>query len=394
MLISSASHAQDLDEEAQAPETSPEQSSPTNPEAIPGEPVPDEKAVTLPDPKIVPEAVPLTSPSSAAEMSPPTSTAEQEDFNSPDATPTPVPNSKALEESGLSNPSGTGEYRRPLLFAPEDNGLKLTSPQIRWSMLRGTRINMGGLRVDANDIEVVMGSSLSFRWPEILSRIGTVSIETADGKRLWQKAVATEARREWNQVLKSAQADEISPHSKSLWGMIDIDPKIESFLGNGTQYRVCLSRKNSRLQRLKICSESFTAKKIGQAWKMRPVKSDLEANVYYMGKPISQSGLLNFPAKKEILLKIVFNNGSFFEIASQPMSLKLLDVVESKDGREVILTGSGEMPLGRKKIINQPETHFWSATGLDQEVIWQIAIPQEAPTVRVLGAFNVPFTYL
>ncbi|HVK62432.1 MAG TPA: hypothetical protein VM432_12820 [Bdellovibrionales bacterium] len=352
----------------------------------------DEQAIAIPDKK--PDTIPAPSEAAQREMYPPATAAEKEEFELPDEAPTPVPNSKALQESGLSNPSGSGEYRRPLLFAPEDNKLKLTSPQIKWTMLRGSRINLGGLKIDSSDIAIVLGSRMSFRWPEALSRIGTVSIETLDGKRVWSKAVATEARKKWAHILEDAAPDEISPHAKSQWGLDDIDAQTFRFLGNGTNYRMCLSRKNSRLQRLKVCTHAFTARKMGDSYKMTMVPSDLPANVYYQGKPISEKGLLNFPPKREILLKIVFENGSFIEIASQPMNLKLLDVVESKDAREVILTGSGELPLGKKKIISQPETHFWSATGIEQEVIWQIAIPTEAPTVRVLGAFNLPFTYL
>ena len=111
-------------------------------------------------------------------------------------------------------------------------------------------------------------------------------------------------------------------------------------------------------------------------------------------KAIGKTGLVNAPLGKSLAVKIAFIDGSTIEIASQPKALELLDVVTSKDDREIVLTGRGSQPLGKKKIVDRPSLNFWAPSGIDQDTVWQIVMPKDAPTLRILGAFNLPFTFL
>ncbi|MES2965912.1 MAG: hypothetical protein V4760_18670, partial [Bdellovibrionota bacterium] len=317
----------------------------------------------------------------------------------------PVADSKALEESGLSNPVANENYKRPLLFAPEDNGLKLEYPQIKWEMLGGTRINMGGLKMQNTQIgfnvdqtrRTVNGktrtsTNVSFSWPEALTSKGVLTIETGDQKVKWRQAVTPGKKAAWKSLLK--QRPDLKVHQKSLWGITNARGTMLKALSAGGNFRMCLVRKASKLEQLRVCSGYLSIKNDRGNFTVTQLRPKSEANVYVAGKPAGPRGLLNFAPGRAVRLRVAFNDGSKVEIASQPAVLNLLDVVESKDGREIILTGTKLMPLGKKKIISRPERHFWSATGIEQETIWQIAISQEAPTVRVLGTFSLPFTFV
>ncbi|MEK7357516.1 MAG: hypothetical protein AAB250_13775, partial [Bdellovibrionota bacterium] len=326
-------------------------------------------------------------------------------FKDEEQAATVVPDSKALEESGLSNPGGNSTYSRPLLFAPEDNGLKLEYPQIKWEMIGGSRINMGGLKMQASQIRFVVdqtqrnvegrmrtSTNVSFSWPEALTSKGVLTIESGDQKVKWRQAVTPKKKATWKNLVSNRP--DLKAHAKSLWGITIASGALMKALSAGGNFRMCLVRKASKLEQLRVCSGYINLQNSAGRFDVTQLRPKSEANVYVAGKPAGPRGLLNFSPGRAVRLRVAFNDGSKVEIASQPASLNLLDVVESKDGREIILTGIKTMPLGKKKLISRPERHFWSATGIDQETTWQIAIPQEAPTVRVLGMFNLPFTFI
>ena len=352
-------------------------------------------------------------PEAANGPSSPDATAES-DVEVPAA---PVANSRALEESSLSNPSGHDDYKRPLLFAPEDNGLQPDNPQIKWEMdPAGRRINLGGLKLQAgsigakidltsrtkapSDIRLSAAGSpnvviFSMYWPTILSKTGTVSIETLAGKVAWSHEVTEEMRAEWREKLSRYKSSYLRAHPNSQWGFTDLPAIALKPFRSGTPFRVCLSRTDSDIEKLKVCSVGYAFQPTtnGRS-QILPVKVTDAANVFLHGKPVGARGLVNVPLGKEVALKIVFSSGESIEISSQPENLELLDVVESKDGREIVLTGRATQPLGKKKIVERPSLSFWAPTGIDQDTVWQVAIPKETPTIRMLGAFNLPFTFL
>lgn len=323
---------------------------------------------------------------------------------------------KTLEESGLSNPHGRDKYKHPLLFAPEDNGLGLASPQVRWELLNGSRIYLSGLKIDSRSIRFNLDqikradaswrfrdsdrkgywvTNISFDWPLIMTRSGTVSFESRDGKTLWSQNVNKDDVSKWKDRLNNPPSPQVKQHAQSEWGVVDIDPAQFAFLVKKGPVRYCLEDKRSEDNRLKLCSGLFAVRVFkGGVLKVAPVKDPEEPNVWVGDKAVGPRGYVNFPPSETVHLRVRFADGGSIEVASQPTQIKLLDVVASKSGRAIILTGAGTKPLGRVKIISRPETHFWSATGIKQESVWQIAIPKERPTVRVLGEFNLPFTML
>lgn len=329
--------------------------------------------------------------------------------------PTPVPNSRALEESGLSNPTGSGPYKRPLLFAPEDNGLKPENPQIKWIFDRtGNKVLMGGLKLEATQIafridqisrktapsDLVEDSkgpsaltSLSLTWPTLLAKFGVVTIETADDKPLWSQEVTESMLPKWKEK-RLEYKTQLRAHENSTWGLSDLSVVGIRALRSGQVLKACLYNKKSEIEHVKICSAPFKVTAAGQRLTIVPQSPSVDQNVYIGGKAVGDTGLVNAPAGRELALKVVFKNGASVEIASQPVQLDLLDVVESKDGREIILTGRATQPLGKKKIISKPERHFWSATGIQQDTVWQVALPKDSPTIRVLGSYSLPYTYL
>ena len=329
----------------------------------------------------------------------------------------PIKNSKALDESSLSNPSGHDEFKRPLLFAPEDNGLQPDNPQIKWDMdASGKRINMGGLKLTSSligaridqtgrgkapdDIRLsTKGSTsvilFSFNWPTVLSKTGTVSIESLDGKSSWSMDVTEEMRSDWRSKLTRYKSSVLRAHQGSQWGFPDLPSSALKPFRSGKPFRVCLAKTESELEKLRVCSVPYEFQSIGTGrTQIAPVKPTSSANVYLHGKPIGLRGLVNLPLGKEVALEMKFADGESIALSSQPENLDLLDVVESTDGREIILTGRSAMPLGKKKIVSRPSSHFWAPTGIEQDTIWQVALPKDTPTIRILGAFNLPFTFL
>jgi hypothetical protein len=348
-----------------------------------------------------------TAPAEDADASAETSIVHEE--------PTPVPNSKALDESGLSNPTGQGQFKRPLLFAPEDNGLKPENPQIKWVFDKsGSKVLMGGLKLDSAQIGLRIDqiarksapedliedekgpaalTSLSFSWPTVLTKSGVVTLEDLDGKARWSQEVTEDMLPKWRVKRMNFKA-QLKSHENSTWGLTDLSQVGTRALRTDGELRACITTKKSDLEHVKVCSAPFKVVAKGQRFGIVPSTDTVAANVYIGDKPVGDTGLVNAPVGRELTLKVGFANRSYIEIASQPVQLDLLDVVESKDGREIILTGRSTQPLGKKKIISKPESHFWSATGIQQDTVWQVALPKDAPTIRVLGTFNLPYTYL
>ena len=363
-----------------------------------------------------PEATPVpldAASDAAAALSPDVPAETQVEPSAPQIT-----NSKGLEESSLSNDRGHDQFKRPLLFAPADNGLEPDNPQLKWEMdPTGAKINMGGLKLSStqiglkidvvkrstspNDIrESAKGSSsvvnFSFWWPTILAKSGTVTLESLDGKVTFSEAITEDSRMQWRRKRARYQTTLLKLHQDGQWGLTDLPAKALQPFRSGVPFRACLSKQASEIEKLKICTQgfSFQATAPGRT-QVAPVKQAQNmGNVFLKNTGLGKTGLLNLPLGKEVSLKVVFAEGSVVEIASQPRALDLLDVVESKDGRELILTGRATQPLGKKKIIERPQSHFWAPSGIEQDTVWQIALPKEVPTIRILGTFNLPFTFL
>ena len=371
-------------------------------------------------------AAAFEAPTNSPDNAPVDAAAEAAAAASPDAAPesqiepavAPVTNSKGLDESSLSNDRGHEDYKRPLLFAPEDNGLQPDNPQIKWDIdASGKKINMGGLKLNSSQIYLKLDQTkrssspedirndakgptsvinMSFWWPAVLTKDGTVSIESvSNGVVVWSQNVNEEMRADWRKKVVRYKNTYLKIHDGSTWGLTDLPAKALHAFRQGAPFKVCLSKQNSEIERVKICTSPYSFQKIaGGRTQVVPVKQTFDANVFLKDKAIGKSGLINAPLGKDFALKVVFADGPSIEIASQPHALDLLDVVLSKDGREIVLTGRNSQPLGKKKIIEKPEMHFWAPTGVQQDTVWQVAMPKDAPTIRILGAFNLPFTFL
>ncbi len=308
-----------------------------------------------------------------------------------------------------------GRYTRPLLFAPDDNKIKFTSPQIVWDLSQGNKIYLGGIILESSAIEMVLSQSdrstvpsryrisgrgdskvtiLSFRWPTILTNIGTISVETPQGKPLWQMDVTAEAREEWKSHLRYDSNKILKDHTASSFAAFDLDLKTLPWLKEGTQIKYCIRQKNPQSEKLRICSNIFSIMGNNKNLDLESNSAEKTPIVAINGSNIGPRGIVNFPEGKNIEIKITFSNDARIELSSRPLQLKFLDVVISKDGNNLLLTGQGAKPVGKVKNLEVPPNHFWSATGIEKEIIWQVSTPITQPTLRVLGAWNIPFTYL
>lgn len=322
----------------------------------------------------------------------------------------PSPTKEAKAES----PS-LGRYSRPLLFPPEDNDIRFTSPQVKWDLSGGARLNFGGLIVESGSIKIFLNqvkradvprhyrdtdrsdalvTNISFRWPNLLTKTGTLSIESSDGKVLFSREILEDTREDWADNLNSRTEKILKPHVKSQFGILDVETGPSGFLKSGAQLRFCLARKNTEAEKIRICSNLHTVSRAGDKMKLVSVDEGKEADVALAGSSIGPRGMVNFPEGKAIDIKVRFTDGSTIALTSRPLVLKFLDVVRSKDGESVVLTGQGAQPIGKVKVVSVPPNHFWSATGIEQEIIWELTVPLNQPFIRVLGAWNVPFTYL
>ena len=392
-------------------EFSPAQSAPIAPTASPSEAETTGGATPAAGPN---------APLSAGPNAPPSKTRTQTLFI--DMTPTAASDAKVFDESGL-NGAKTARDRRysvPLLFAPEDNGFELGRPQIRWDLGTGKEAVLTGLRVKASDIGFVLTQSprkekgslislfarhddrpfvtnISFRWPQIFASTGTFSLEDETGKALWTQPILAGDRGQWRNYLKSKTAigsADTHAHANSAWGVNDIDPKQYPFLFKRLALRACLTKLAEQDQKLRICTGAFYLTPYKDGHVSYSEASPVAATALLEGKNVGVRGLVNFPENKKINFGIRFASGSEITITSQAIHLKIYDVVESPSGRTVLLTGEGAQPVGRVKMLKTPEIHFWSGTIIKQERIWQLAIPKEAPVVKVLGSFNMPFDLL
>ena len=311
-----------------------------------------------------------------------------------------------------------GEFTQPLLFAPADNGLSIDNPQIKWELIKGEKINLNGLKFESSSIdsqfEEISRSDLPvrfdkpvgkptaelvfFSWPEILTRTGTLTIETIAGDVKWSQPYSEEEHKSWEAVredLKATSPTIMKNRQKTPWAWFDVPEGPLDFLRKGGIFRMCLKQTGETGSTVKICAKPLRTGTLKGHLMTKPVsRAGHQGNVFFDGKPIGQSGVVNFPSDRYANLKVEFADESFVEFSTKPNDPELLDAIESDDHQNIILTGHGSKPLDQAKILSKPDDSFWSATGLPRKSIWQVSIPIEAPTVRIFGDFNVPFTML
>jgi len=312
--------------------------------------------------------------------------------------------------------ASTNRFSRPLLFAPEDNAVQLLSPQIKWDLASGQTLDLGGLIVRSREIGMQidqrprrslprahrakrspdeMATTLSFFWPQELLTLGTLNLVTQDERVFMTTKLEKKFLLDWQSYLQDPKGRLQLPRA-SRWGILDF--QLSDFAEELKQpFRFCLEEKSELGESMKICSALYTISGVSaDPTKPRLEKTqNREAAAVFVGEEnFGTRATVNFSEDKMIELRIRFDDGSSVSFSSQPIDLKLLDVVESPSGETLTLKGQGRRPLGRVTILEVPPNHFWSETGVEREVVWQIQVPRDAATIRVPGAWNIPFTYL
>jgi hypothetical protein len=331
---------------------------------------------------------------------------------------------QAVDEAGISDshravppPPEFLANARPLLFEPEENGIHLDRPQLRWVIDNGTKINIGGLIIDSGAMafrfvqtkrdetpksfreggDSQLATHVSFQWPLAISKTGRFTLETGDGsKTLFSYEITEKSLAEWKNRLKDAgsKLGKIKSQARSHWGLPDVSKDDFGFLWAGGTFRACLTLNVSEDESMHLCTAPFMVKGKDDKLMGKLAPTPQEPTVQVAGQDIGPRGIVTFPDSKPILLRVFFKGGALVEIKTRPIELKLIDAVENADGSAVVLTGEGAKPAGQVIYLQRPSTHFWSATGVPQRTIWRVTIPRQSPTVRALGAFNIPFTFL
>ncbi len=352
--------------------------------------------------------------SDAANETPPVAEESQESAPATPTQETALPSEEPQEAE--QNTGGEGDFQWPLRFDPQDNKLSIHNPQLKY-MMTPNMLDLGGLVIKASSIGMHVSqiprerapvrfensankgkyvTIVSFRWPRELAQSGLLTIETLAQQVVWQKEVNRAETKKWLNSLDYASGEMKAGHEASGYGVINPDPTEFQFLfTRNSQFRMCFSQALETGEKLRACSPLYHAQTQNERTRLSLARLNTRpaVGVFLDGRKLENASIINFAGNRLIEIKVVFGNYATIDLASRPFDPQLIDVVESKDGSEIILTGSGSKPLGgRSRIIAKPITHFWAPTGIDQDLIWQIALPRESPTIRVPGSFNIPFT--
>jgi hypothetical protein len=299
-------------------------------------------------------------------------------------------NSSSLD---LKTQKSFPEPVRPLLFAPDDNQISLTSPQLKWDLSQGQKIDLGSVIYNADAIFMQVKPSgsrslLVFSWPSVLSASGTLLIKNEKNATLWQTKVSQDDEQSWHKA-----------HADSNFGSEESSSDKIAFLSSPEPFRFCLTESRSGDESLEICSVYYTSQKTADGFHLTEVPQVKKPTVLINDQDIGPRGIINYSGTESIKALIQFAKGATIEFHSKPLQLTMLDVVWSDDKKDnanpsFIFTGQGPKPLGAVTDLEVPPNHFWSATGLGEKVIWQISVPASAPLLRVVGTWNVPFTFI
>jgi hypothetical protein len=316
---------------------------------------------------------------------------------------------------GPDRSRGVAPYTEALRFDPADNGLSIDNPQIKWEHDEQTStFNINGLKLEASSVQLAITqiertnavkrfdlkdrtailTTISFQWPEILTRNGTLSFERPTGEVIYSRTISDEDKRLWSRLRSETNPEMQKSHDKAAWGAFDIAREPFGFLWDGATFRACLSQKGEEDSQVRICSPVYQTRSDGLKMEFSAISANDPPTVIYNERAIGPDGILNFKLGTTIKLRFDFGQGAFVEVASLPADMKLVDAVQSPNGREILLTGHGARPIGKARTISEPITHFWAPTGIPQDRVWQMAIDRQLPTLRVLGPFNIPFTML
>ncbi len=312
------------------------------------------------------------------------------------------------------------EFPIPLRFDPEDNGLSIDNPQLKWLVTEDDKLDLGGMTIRASMIGFTLNqvlrdkvparfdipnakkgaalnrylTTVSFRWPEALTKTGDLTVENTNGKLLWAKEITDEDLASWKSESAFANAEMMNGHKDHSWGQFDVPLSEFRFLCSQMPFRICLTKKNSDLERLQICSRPYVTRVSKDQITLYSAKVSAKiAQGFSLNKrPMPKTGVLNFTFGTPFHIKMVYSDSSSIDLSTQPADPKLLDVVQGQKASDIIITGMGAQPLGRVKVIQRPKNFFWSPTGYSQDRIWRIKMNRQNPTVRILGTFNIPFT--
>ena len=194
-------------------------------------------------------------------------------------------------------PEDAAEYSLPLKFDPEDNGLSIDNPQLKWSIDERSTIDMDGLKISPDMLGFALHQTardaaparfdsskeklitiISFRWPEIMSRIGLLTIEGEGGKVLWSKQLTEDDRTNWKNDLSYLPGPMKEPHDKSSFGLIGASPTVVSFFYHGGTFRSCLTKVNSKLEKIRLCAAPFNIIAKGESLQLVDPHQDPKAN--------------------------------------------------------------------------------------------------------------------
>lgn len=300
---------------------------------------------------------------------------------------------------------GVPPYTRPLRFDPADNGLSIENPQTKWTFVSPTLINLNGLRLSSQSTVLNLTktqrrgggnatTTLSFKWPTILSAVGTVSIEKKDGEVVWKQKITPAEIEDWKEQVRKNPSLKVG-HEKTNFGIPDLNRRDFGFIDTGQVLRFCLDQDGTvEGAHLRVCSRFYTVELTSERTSLIAEEPNIKLSLGINGREFGESGIINSQFGQPVHIRISFADGSFIDVVTTPADMKLLDVVATANGNGILFTGHGEKPLGKVKILSSPVTHFWAPTGIAQERIWQVEIPRDVPVVRILGQFNLPFNML
>lgn len=272
----------------------------------------------------------------------------------------------------------------PVYFLPEKNNLQILPQKFEYNLLNNSTIKIGDIVIDSNNLSIELvpekgGYSFTFTWPAGLFQNAELVIFNNYGKAIKNYTI----KKDQLQLIKEDEktsSDDLVRKDKAIFKSGLIEETLIDEIKYLPFLKFCLQRKEEDT-RIDLCSvELYFSSKDGKpAIKMRSGNKK-KAQILINNAKVGEQGIIFLNDLTEsINFKGQSESGARLEIETRLKPVDFKDVIISDDGKSLLLTAHGSLPVSDKNVKKLEDNK------------WQIALPVEFPVFYIQGEGDIPF---
>lgn len=307
------------------------------------------------------------------------------------------------------------EKFKSLFFDPQLNGVELQNQSIDYEMNSSDSIRLGPYELSGDDIQLHLSREktefehlsfglqyeyrpgriyvLSFEWPRDYLKLGRLEILNDQSQTLWQHEVTEDEVSKWEKLIESYGKAPV--HKNTQFGYIGKNLLNIPIWQIKTPIRFCLTQDTPN-GRMALCSRRYRFVRNLNRYELQVVSRNVRPRVRINNEASALKGSAFFLEKAPIKFVTLLSSGTYFEFVSAPNEVKIVDLVETLDGKHIEAIGYGPPPMGDVEQLQFESRDFLGFLNFlpsigDFREFWRVRFPIEEPFLFFKGNAGVPF---